>query len=84
MNPILCKWSDYESEYNTELRTCAPDFPEVKYWYRHNVPYEYAPRRAQFCKSSVESMESSNAMWELDCYEPVEEVERSWQLRIRI
>ena len=74
MKLVPCKWLDYETEYDAELRTCEPDFPQVKYWYRHNVPYEGAPRRVQFCKK----FGRINGIFqcytgEMSCYEPVEE-----------
>ena len=69
-----CRHLDYDTEYvDCELRSCEPDFPEVKYWYRLNVPYENAPRRVQFCKLRGRI----NGIFqcytgEMPCYEPVE------------
>jgi len=71
---IPCKHLDYdEDEYDAELRTCAPDFPDVKYWYRHNVPYDDAPRKVQFCKlrGRINGIFACY-LGEMSCYEPNE------------
>ena len=74
MKLVPCKHLDYDGEYaDCELRTCEPDFPEVKYWYRHKVVYPEAPRKVQFCKK----FGRINGIFqcytgEMPCYEPVE------------
>ena len=45
-----CKHLDYnEDEYDAELRIYK-DYPNVKYWYRTNIPFNDIPRNVQFCK----------------------------------
>jgi len=75
MKLVPCKHLDYEPHYDAELRTAAPDFPEVRYWHR-KAPYEGAPVNVQFCKKRGRI----NGIFqcytgELSCYEPVEEEE---------
>ena len=74
MKLVPCKHLDYEPHYDAELRTAAPDFPQVRYWHRTNVPYEEAVRNVQFCKKYGRI----NGIFqcytgELECYEPLEE-----------
>lgn len=47
-----CKHLDYnEKMYSQcEIRDCRPGYPDVRYWFRHVVPYKEAPRNVQFCK----------------------------------
>jgi hypothetical protein len=49
---IPCKHLDYNENYapGCELMNCSPDFPEVRFWFRHVVGYPEAPRKVQFCK----------------------------------
>ena len=45
------KHLDYEREYlGCEIKNCAPDFPEVRYWRRQTEWYDGAPVDVQFCK----------------------------------
>ena len=76
MKLVPCKHLDYdESKYDAELHTCEPDFPDVKYWYRRNVPYGDAPRCVQFCKKRgrINSIFQCYT-GEMSCYEPAEEM----------
>ena len=71
---IPCKHLDYdEGAYDAELRTYVPDFPNVKYWYRTNVPYDDAPRRVQYCKlrGRINGIFACYT-GEMPCYEPEE------------
>ncbi|RLG24393.1 hypothetical protein DRN77_02420 [Methanosarcinales archaeon] len=70
---IPCKHLDYdESAYDAKLMT-SPDFPDVKYWYRTNVPYDDAPRKVQFCKlrGRINGIFACYT-GEMSCYEPDE------------
>lgn len=66
-----CKHLDYDGDYvDCEIKTCAPHFPEVRYWLRgavwtDNGPgQEPNPAKVQFCKLRGRI----NAIF--DCYEP--------------
>jgi len=70
---IPCKHLDYdEGAYDAKLMT-PPDFPDVKYWYRPNVPYDDAPRKVQFCKLRGRINDIFACYTgEMPCYEPDE------------
>lgn len=65
MKLIPCKHLDHKAENypGCELRTCFPDFSDVKYFYRE-APYEGAATRVQFCGAGRGRI---NAIF--DCYE---------------
>jgi len=74
MKLVPCKHLDYEPHYDAELRTAAPDFPQVRYWHRTIVVDKDAPRDVQYCKKRGRI----NGIFqcytgELSCYEPVGE-----------
>lgn len=53
ISPKPCKHLDYETEYiNCTIQTCAPDFPEIRYWRREapHIAREGLPDKVQFCK----------------------------------
>lgn len=67
-----CKHLDYDGEYiDCELKTCAPHYPDVKYWQRNNVPYEGAPVKVQFCKlrGRINGIFSCYNVGEMSCHE---------------
>jgi hypothetical protein len=69
-----CKHLDYEDNYpDCELKTCEPQFPDVKYWHRNNPPYEGAPIRVQFCKERgyINGIFQCYTIGELSCHEPI-------------
>lgn len=79
-----CRWLDYdEKKYGTQctLRTCAPHFPEVRYWFREVVPYDDAPRKVQFCGQGRGRINSIFDCYDgsLPCYEPEEPTEGGQQ-----
>ena len=67
-----CKHLDYEGEYlNCEIKTCEPEYPEVRYWNRNKVPYEGAAIKVQFCKKRgrVPGIFQCYNVGEMPCYE---------------
>jgi len=79
--PIPCKHLDYTTAYgpDIELRTCAPDFPEVRYWFRgarwtDNGPGQKAnPSAVQFCgkgRGRINGIFQCYLPGEMPCYEP--------------
>lgn len=66
-----CRHLDYEGEYtNCTLETCAPFYPEVRFWRRGDVWVNNGPgqprnpEKVQFCKKRGRI----NAIF--DCYQP--------------
>lgn len=65
-----CKHLDYDKAYtDCTIRTCAPHFPEVRYWVRGPIWTEGLgnkgnPRNVQFCnqRGRINNI--------FDCYEP--------------
>lgn len=75
-----CQFLNYESEFvDCELRTCEPEYPDVKYWHRHNVPYQGAAVKVQFCKlrGRVPGIFQCWQTGEMPCYEPKDEANES-------
>lgn len=82
-----CKHLDYtEGKFSPdiELRTCAPDFPDVRYWLRgprwtDNGPGEKSnPAKVQFCgagRGRINGIFQCYQAGELSCYEPEQATE---------
>ena len=72
---IPCKHLDYEGEYHAcTIRTCAPHYPNVRYWERGEVWTEGGtnPSKVQFCKLRGRINGVSGCYnGEMYCYEPV-------------
>ena len=70
-----CKNLDYEREYvDCSIETCAPHYPDVRYWLRHKVPYYGAKERVQFCKlmGRVDGIFGCYNRGEMSCYDESE------------
>lgn len=68
-----CKHLDYDGEYtDCQVKTCAPHFPDVRYWERGPVWTEGGnPRNVQFCKLRGRINEIFACYnGEMYCYEP--------------
>jgi hypothetical protein len=78
--PVPCKHLDYaEGKYvDCQLRTCAPKYPNVRYWERgerwtDNGPdHPPNPRNVQFCGAGRGRINEIFACYlgEMHCYEP--------------
>ena len=72
---IPCKNLDHNPENypSCELKTCAPHFPEVKYFKRESM-YEGCPTQVQFCGKGRGRINSIFDCYEApgpcSCYEP--------------
>jgi len=76
-----CIHLDYEENYtDCEIKTCAPHFPEVRYWERGKIWTDGGnPQKVQFCKDRGRINEIFACYnGEMSCYElekgPEEEV----------
>ena len=72
---VPCQHLDYEDRFiDCEIRTCAPHYPDVRYWERTNPPYPEAPTRVQFCKKRGRIsgiFDCYEAPGPMSCHEPV-------------
>ena len=79
-----CKHLDYEENKfdDCELRTMAPHYPEVRYWFRgprwtDNGPGKSPnPAKCQFCGAGIGRINGVFQCYqpgEMPCYEPTEE-----------
>jgi hypothetical protein len=68
-----CKHLDYnlDNYSGCELKTCAPHYPDVKYWERE-APYDGAPTKVQFCGEGRGRINSVFDCYngEMSCYTP--------------
>ena len=82
MTPIPCRHLDYTDGKFTscEIRTCAPDFPDVRYWFRGS-PWTETPRgqspnpaKVQFCGAGRGRINGIFQCYngEMRCYEPAD------------
>ena len=74
---IPCKHLDHdiESYPSCELKTCAPHFPDVKYWQRNaRIAGEGNPLNVQFCGQGRGRINSIFDCYDgsLSCYAPTE------------
>ena len=81
MTMIPCKHLDYSTNYsNCTIETCAPDYPEVRYWRRGEVWTDNGPgqprnpEKVQFCGQGRGRINSIIQCYngEMHCYEPVD------------
>mgnify|MGYP001616149745 FL=1 len=70
-----CRHLDYTEDYtNCTIQTCAPDYPDVRYWLRGG-PGEIPPnpRKVQFCgagRGRINGVFQCYCPGEMPCYEP--------------
>ena len=77
-----CKHLDYTTKYeDCEIKTCAPHFPNVRYWQRgpqwtDNGPGQPPnPGKVQFCgagRGRINGIFQCYNAGEMPCYEPAE------------
>ena len=75
---VPCKHLDYSEEYaiggQCILKTCAPHYPDVKFWYRENLSYKGAPQNVQFCgagRGRINGIfDCYGSPGPMSCYEP--------------
>lgn len=66
-----CKHLDYGPNYpSCALKTCAPTYPDVRYWERPHVPYKGAPVKVQFCRKKGRINGIFDCYGERPCFEP--------------
>lgn len=78
-----CKHLDYTTEYvDCTIETCAPHFPNVKYWLRGktwtDVPPGWTPNpsKVQFCgqgRGRINGVFQCYQPGDMSCYEPDKE-----------